>query len=102
MFEGIHPDDEHGEVSRGEVAHVGDDAGACRHPGDGPGVGEHHQGGGEGEERERRDLEERGGPGEAGEYTALSRRYWHQSSDALEFLRPITYLLYLGDRRPLR
>jgi|GEM_PF-3723863 len=52
VFERIHPDDEHGEVSRGEVAHVGDDAGACRHPGDGPGVGEHHQDGGEGEEGE--------------------------------------------------
>ncbi len=82
VLEGVDADDEHREVGRGEVAHVGDDTGACRHPGDGPGIGEHHEDGGEGEEgeepcvpgadpgrpaaeegeeREWRDLEERGG-----------------------------------------
>jgi hypothetical protein len=74
-------------ASRGEVTHVGDEPGICRHPGEGAGVGEDHEGGGEGEEgeepgvpgadpgrspaeegeeRERGDLEERGGAGTGG------------------------------------
>ena len=52
VLEGVDPEDEHRKVGRGEVAHVGDDTGAYRHPGKGPGIGEHHQDGGEGEEGE--------------------------------------------------
>ena len=52
MFQGVDPKDEHGEVGRGEVAHVGDDAGVYRHTGNGSGVGEHHEDGSEGEEGE--------------------------------------------------
>ena len=49
---GHRPRDEHRKIGREEVTHVGDDAGAFRHPGEGAGVGEHHKDGGEGEEDE--------------------------------------------------
>ena len=46
VLEGVDPEDEHGKIGRGEVAHVGDESGICRHAGDLPDVGEHHQDGG--------------------------------------------------------